>query len=162
MKRIIILLFMLCNTNVFSQTIYYVKPTGNDANSGTSWTTAFRTVQKALATIASGEIWVAAGTYYPDEGPYQTNDERSESFYLKNNVALYGGFAGYETNTTQSSSNQTLTIEVTDNVGRIVERRTGVSPNATIYLGSNYRPGLYLLKIIQGHVVQTLKLLKQG
>ncbi len=98
MKRIIILLFMLCNTNVFSQTIYYVKPTGNDANSGTSWTTAFRTVQKALATIASGEIWVAAGTYYPDEGPYQTNDERNESFFLKNNVALYGGFAGYETN----------------------------------------------------------------
>ena len=96
MKKIITLLFMLCNMNLFSQIIYYIKPTGSDANNGTSWTTAFRTVQKALTTITSGEIWVAAGTYYPDESGTINNDDRNASFTLKNNVALYGGFAGSE------------------------------------------------------------------
>lgn len=100
MKRIILLLFVLGNMKVFSQTIYYVKPAGSDANSGTSWTKAFRTVQKALATIASGEIWVAAGTYYPDEIGFSNTNDRTATFYLKNNIALYGGFAGIETELT--------------------------------------------------------------
>jgi hypothetical protein len=97
MKKIFTLLLLLCSLHLFSQTIYYVKPSGNDANNGTSWTTAFRTVQNALATITSGEIWVAAGTYYPDEIGSINNNDRNASFYLKNAVALYGGFAGTET-----------------------------------------------------------------
>jgi hypothetical protein len=62
---------------------------------------------------------------------------------------------------TQSSSFQTLGIQVTDNLGRVVERRTSVLPNGTIYLGSQYRPGMYFMEIVQGDKVQTLKLLKK-
>ena len=91
-----LLLLLLCSLSPFSQTIYYVKPTGSDANDGTSWATAFKTLQKAINTINTGELWVAAGTYYPDEGPFQTDNNRNSYFTLKNNVALYGGFAGNE------------------------------------------------------------------
>ena len=81
-----------------SGTIYYVRPTGNDSNSGLAWNTAFATLQQALATATTGaQIWVAAGTYYPDEGPSQTNDDRASTFSLKDGVAVYGGFAGTET-----------------------------------------------------------------
>src|SRR5512141_662783 len=98
MKKIITLLLMICSLNLFSQTIYYVKQrSGNDSNNGTSWATAFQTLQKAINTISTGQIWVAAGTYYPDEGAGQTNNNRYAYFTLKNNVALYGGFAGTET-----------------------------------------------------------------
>jgi len=50
-------------------------------------------LQTALASAEAGaEIWVAGGTYYPTESA-----GRSVSFELKNSVAIYGGFAGTET-----------------------------------------------------------------
>ncbi len=62
---------------------------------------------------------------------------------------------------TQSSFLQTLSIQVTDYLGRIVERRTGVPANGTIYLGNQYRPGMYFMEIIQSDNRQIIKLLKQ-
>lgn len=38
------------------------------------------------------EIWVAAGTYFPDEGPGIPNDDRSVAFVMKNGVEILGGF----------------------------------------------------------------------
>ena len=73
--------------------IYYVKPTGDDNDAGTSWATAFQTVQHAINTASSGDqIWVAAGTYKPT-----TDTDRDISFSMKNGVAIYGGFNGTET-----------------------------------------------------------------
>ena len=59
---------------------------------------AFTTLQDALFLFNSGvcsavtEIHVAAGTYYPDEGGGQTDDNPAATFQLKNNLAIYGGY----------------------------------------------------------------------
>jgi hypothetical protein len=83
-------------------TTYHVKTSGSDSNSGLTWLLSYQTIQKALSVSSSGdEIWVASGTYYPDEGPGVVSDSRSESFKLKGGVALYGGFAGGETQLSQ-------------------------------------------------------------
>jgi hypothetical protein len=43
---------------------YYVNPSGNDANTGTSTATPFCTIKKAAEVIQSGDtVYVAAGTY---------------------------------------------------------------------------------------------------
>lgn len=110
MKKFLFPLLLLCSLDLFSQTIYYVKLSGSDGNSGTSWATAFRTLQKALAVASGGQqIWVATGTYYPDEGPGQTGNSVASSFYLKSNVAVYGGFAGTETATAQRNLKTNVT-----------------------------------------------------
>ncbi|MEM7143494.1 MAG: choice-of-anchor Q domain-containing protein [Verrucomicrobiota bacterium] len=71
----------------------YVDAAANGNNNGNSWTNAYPTLQYALANATSGdEIWVAAGTYYPDEGTGQTNGARSSTFQLASGVAIYGGF----------------------------------------------------------------------
>jgi predicted outer membrane repeat protein len=75
--------------------ICYVK-TGA-SGTGDSWASAYPDLQTALADSNCSEIWVAQGTYYPDEGTGQTNDDRTSTFTLKNNVAIYGGFDGMET-----------------------------------------------------------------
>lgn len=64
--------------------VLYVAPVGDDAQPGSSWLSARRTVTAGLAAARVGdEVWVAAGTY-------------AEHLVLKDGVALYGGFAGTE------------------------------------------------------------------
>ena len=87
-----------------SPKIYYVSTTGNDANDGRSWATAFRTLQKPLNLgEINFQIWVARGVYYPDEGPNQTNNDPNATFRLLRQVAIYGGFRGTETTLAQRS-----------------------------------------------------------
>jgi hypothetical protein len=65
---------------------------------GFSWTSAFPDLQSALilACLCDSvkQIWVAAGTYYPDAGTDQTPDDKTSTFQLCNDVAVYGGFPG--------------------------------------------------------------------
>ena len=73
------------------------KTSGN--NDGTSWANAFLSLQDALAAaddagVSANEIWVAEGTYFPDDGTNQTPDSRSESFELVDGIDVYGGFEG--------------------------------------------------------------------
>ncbi|CCI03907.1 Cadherin [Microcystis aeruginosa PCC 9443] len=77
--------------------VLYVRTGAGGSNSGTSWTDAYTSLQDALAAAQSGDkIWVTAGTYKPTTGT-----DRNATFTLKNNVEVYGGFAGTETNFSQ-------------------------------------------------------------
>ena len=76
----------------------YVSTAGNDAGDGLTWATAKLTVQAGLDTAAAGDqVWVAAGAYV-------------EAITLKAEVALYGGFAGGETDLSQRNWTSNITI----------------------------------------------------
>jgi hypothetical protein len=63
---------------------------------------------------------------------------------------------------TQSPSELPLTIKVMDAAGRIIEQRSGVVPNGTLYIGSTYRPGVYYVQVMQGSALQMIRLIKQA
>jgi predicted outer membrane repeat protein len=89
-----------------NQQHYYVTTSGSDASAGTSWGTAFATLQHALSVASAGsQIWVAAGTYKPT-----TTSDRSLSFQLKSGVAVFGGFAGTETSLSERNVQTHVTI----------------------------------------------------
>lgn len=82
-----------------------ISKTGN----GSSWANAVAELSDALAAAkyntAIQQIWVAKGTYYPKYNaalrPLDCNTtDRTNTFAMVNNVDLYGGFAGGETDTT--------------------------------------------------------------
>ncbi|MEL7124486.1 MAG: right-handed parallel beta-helix repeat-containing protein [Bacteroidota bacterium] len=81
----------------------YVDANAGGTEDGETWGNAYTKLQDALdEACACGnpvEIWVAQGTYYPDEGMTPTPNDRSSTFQLCNNVALYGGFSGAGTET---------------------------------------------------------------
>jgi hypothetical protein len=63
--------------------------------------------------------------------------------------------------TSKSNSDKTLTILVTDVLGRRVETRTNVAANGTIQIGSQLRAGIYFVEIIQGSYKEKLSLIKR-
>ncbi|HPU96877.1 MAG TPA: DUF5011 domain-containing protein [Candidatus Hydrogenedentes bacterium] len=92
--------------NVSSGAVFRVDPTATGAEDGLTWATAYRTIQAAIDAAAAepngGEVWVAGGTI---GSPRVYNELRTEawgspasvtgSLVMKNNVAVYGGFSGY-------------------------------------------------------------------
>ena len=73
----------------------FVRANAPAGGNGTSWATAYNNIKTAVTAANSNQsikkIWVAKGTYFPG----------TTRFTLKNNLALYGGFAGTETQLSQ-------------------------------------------------------------
>jgi len=72
--------------------IIYVDYTASGSNDGSSWSDAFTDLQDALTTVSEdSKIWIAKGTYKASAS------NREATFdILKENVSIYGGFAGTE------------------------------------------------------------------
>ena len=88
---------------VASGATYYVVPNGAGSKNGTSWANAYADVQTAIDRASSdggGEVWIAKGTY-----------NHGSAMTMKNNVAIYGGFAGTETSKDQRVSGNNTIID---------------------------------------------------
>jgi predicted outer membrane repeat protein len=85
----------------------YVKKNAAGAKDGSSWEDAYPELYNATEISTTGEdIWVATGTYTPDDG-----DDRTASFELSSNAGIYGGFDGTEDSLSQRDwRNHTTTL----------------------------------------------------
>jgi hypothetical protein len=110
-----------------TQAVVFVDGSNAGAADGSSWATAYSTVQAGIdAAQSSGdtEVWVAAGTYKPTSGT-----DRYATFELKSGITVYGGFDGtererserdWEENTTVLSGNIGVAAVASDNVYHVV------------------------------------------
>ncbi len=83
-------------------TTLYVDQSVSSSGAGTSWATAFKTLDEALFIAHNcpsvTTINVATGTYIPAKKPYEngeemtTADDRDVTFHLPDGIAIYGGF----------------------------------------------------------------------
>jgi len=73
--------------------VCYVNPNATGLNNGTSWTDAWTNLQLALLDPSCAEIWVAKGVYKPT----LIFPDSTISFNVQPGTAIYGGFAGNET-----------------------------------------------------------------
>ena len=95
MKSIYLFLFLIVKL-AWSKTIY-VDDNSSTGGNGSSWGSSYRYLQDAISSAVSGdEIWVAEGTYKPDQGFEETTGDRKKSFRLVDGVSIIGGFAGVE------------------------------------------------------------------
>ncbi|MBW1296391.1 ELWxxDGT repeat protein [Aquimarina litoralis] len=92
--------------NVITSNIIYVTPTGEATNYGNSWAeaTSFQhALQLATECSSIEEIWV-------QQGSYKAGNNRYDTFYIPDNLKIYGGFNGTETNLSERDwvSNPTI------------------------------------------------------
>ncbi|MCB9293599.1 MAG: gliding motility-associated C-terminal domain-containing protein [Lewinellaceae bacterium] len=111
------------------QVIYVDANSSCVAGCGASWAEAYPRLEDALADTDMGEIWVARGTYRPSDCTPCSTADREAFFPLKNNVALYGGFAGNESSRQERdiAANPTILsgdigdpVDSTDNTYRVL------------------------------------------
>lgn len=107
MKKSFYLLLLLLSGLLLTanaQTKVYVTEAGAGVKTGTSWANAYDNTQlqtaidqaSSLATVANPvQVWVAKGAYRP------VYVGGGNFFKMYNNVAIYGGFAGGESNLSQ-------------------------------------------------------------
>jgi hypothetical protein len=90
-------------TDPANRTIY-VKVDAAGTDDGSSWANAFTSLESALSSaLGEDQIWVARGTYYPSFAYGLGATPRHYHFSLKDNVKVYGGFLGNETDPAQRS-----------------------------------------------------------
>ncbi len=112
----------------------------NTAGTGTSWATAFSTIQQALAIAANGEqIWVAEGTYTP-------GTLRSSTFDIPSGVTVYGGFDGTETSIEQREISSHPTF-LSGNVNNTP------ATNDDAYHVVTYAPSEWFFAVIDGFTI---------
>ena len=88
---------------VSASSVLYAAPTATGSADCSSWANAC-TLQTALTNATSGDqIWVQQGVHRP--GSNQT-----DTFTLKDGVAVYGGFAGTETSLNQRDWQTNVTV----------------------------------------------------
>ena len=111
--------------------IRYATPTASGTGDCSNWANAC-TLQTALTgAVSNDEIWAAAGMYKPTTGT-----DRTATFQLINDVALYGGFAGTETARDQRDIAANVTIlsgdiDNNDSQTPIITDLTTVTGNTT-------------------------------
>ncbi len=117
-------------TWTFTPVVVRVSPAGNDSNDGSSWALAKRTVQAGInaASLAGGEVWVAAGAY-------------NGNTVLTAYAYLYGGFAGTEISRGQRNWNANATILDGGGSGSVVTAQTGCNLTVSGIDGFTIRNG---------------------
>ncbi len=116
MRTLGFFLLILGAVPIASAKIIYVDDDAIAGGDGSSWSTAHNYLQDALAVAESGDqVWVAEGTYKPDQGNGITAGDRTASFTL-DGIILYGAFDGTEaTNDPNGSNEKTILSGEIDN-----------------------------------------------
>ena len=122
MKKVLFISIFLCFVFHNNATVLFVSRTGNDANDGSTWANAKRSIQSAIDSLQAGDsVFVSTGNFV--------------GFTAKSGVHIYGGFIGFESHLYQrqslsygySSNNQFTKITSTINASSTGNRvRTNI------------------------------------
>ncbi|MBO9201624.1 MULTISPECIES: SBBP repeat-containing protein [Niastella] len=114
--------------------------------------------QSDYATIKYEQTPLVTMSTVADPVPNNLAIEQRESAKLSVK-AFPNAFTSY-INLQWSGSDKPVTITITDDMGRLVEKRTGLAASGALQTGSKFGKGVYFAEIVQGGEKIVLKLVK--
>ncbi|PIE54901.1 MAG: hypothetical protein CSA35_03275 [Dethiosulfovibrio peptidovorans] len=106
---VLTLVVALLSGSAWAVTILRVDAANTGGGDGSDWSTALNEVQfrEALKAVppANGDV-----EFWVKEGVYRPGTSNTDSFVLRNNVALYGGFKGDETSSAERDPFKKITV----------------------------------------------------
>jgi hypothetical protein len=123
--------------------------------------------QTVKQLLSGGNIQVSGATSTPYPITTLVRDDQDATSFLQSNVHEFS-IAAYPNPTSnqfkvqlQSSDKvQKIQLRVTDITGRLIQVFNNLAAGQVMEIGSTYRPGIYILQMIQGNQHKQLKLLK--
>ena len=116
-RKHLMMMCLVCLASLSNAGIWYVNQNATGANNGVDWANAFTTITQAIDASSYGEqVWVAQAVY-------------EEQLILRNGVALYGGFSGYENQLDERDITNHLTMVDANYQGPVVTVDNGSDPN---------------------------------
>jgi hypothetical protein len=125
-----------------SITAYY----GGDSKFASSSAVLTQQVNAATITIASTET--------PMEITKQSDEKLTVSAYPNPSVSHF------TLKLASSNTSDPISVRVMNQMGQILEIKSNLTAGQTIQLGSNYRPGTYIVQMVQGQTSKQMKLVK--
>lgn len=114
MKSLRFVFLTILVSHAASAATWYVDKDNTGTEDGTSWVTAFKTIQPAIDAAfvdGGGDVWVAEGNYgEPRTSVMHDPPVDTGSVVMKEGVHLYGGFVGNETSLDQRDWENQVTV----------------------------------------------------
>ncbi|MBO9201625.1 MULTISPECIES: SBBP repeat-containing protein [Niastella] len=130
----------------------------NNGNVYVTGTSDGNLTRSDYATIKYEQTPLVTMSSVTDPVPNNLAIEQRESAKLSVK-AFPNAFTSY-INLQWSGSDKPVTITITDDMGRLVEKRTGLAASGALQTGSKFGKGVYIAEIVQGTEKIVLKLVK--
>lgn len=115
----LLLTWLLLGSRTVAKVVYVDKSVSGTVHDGSSWATAFASLQAGVNVCRSGdEVWVAA--------PKQSFSPYVGTFFINPGVALYGGFIGNESARVQRDWKRNVTDLSGNGADAVTVQRLGV------------------------------------
>lgn len=150
MKFRIVFFFSLFLIQNLTAEVIFVNRFSTGNNNGISWEHAFTDLNSALNSADEGDtVWIATGEYFPT-----ADNDRYKHFTLNSGIALFGGFAGTETDISQRNIELNPTV-LSGNIGN-TEVQTDNSLTVLYVFQPNIMTSIDGVTITQGYADSTV------
>jgi hypothetical protein len=142
--------------------IYLLKPGSSSTPSELLFASNWNGTQPVLQTLGGGNVAVRSAVT-TGASPIVRNIPLETTSDLKIGLTVAPNPTQNYSNIKLESSNtrEPIVVRVTDQFGRTIEVKKGLSAGQTIQLGAGYKVGMYFVELIQGEERRQVKLIKQ-